>query len=271
MRRRRRTRKPSPAENRTDHPKRRGLSGLVTTERIESEMRNVGSFLRLLDHQLPPTEDERERRRRSSILNEVATHLLVGSLIVVKEFLPSHYRALTAAALRFGETKLAGGDGRFNIRRVRPDGGFFETIRLIALLYWHERLTARFRAIWRKEAPAKFWSPIFRNPTPQHVRYQRRLAVERMTVAEVRAAVADLTQGATAITLEQCEIDREEARRLVRHAKGPADVSLAVLARVTNCEKRTVKARVIEGRRRLAEGVKLAAILEQRGYVSPAT
>jgi len=267
MRRRRRTRKPSPAENRTDHPKRRSLSHLVTTERIEAEMRNVGSFLKLLDDQIPPTQDEQESRRRSSIRSEVATHLLIGFLIVVKEYLPAHYRALTKAALVFGEARLAGRNKPFIVRHVSGPGGFATTLVAISLATMHEELAARVGNSWKAAPPRdggrvpRLASSSGRYTEPREQGYQRRQARDRMRAGALQAAIRDL--------MPDLDLDDQAALRLVRSSTGAKDLSLGALARLTKQAKRTVKARAIEGRKLLVEAARLDAILEQRGYVRP--
>jgi hypothetical protein len=85
--------------------------------------------------------------------------------------------------------------------------------------------------------------------------------MDRSRAAALQAAIQDLTRG-------EAEIDDVVAARLVRTSKGPADLSHAVLAEVTKRPKRTVKADVIEGRKREAEARKVRAVLALRGYES---
>jgi hypothetical protein len=233
-------------------------------------MRNVGSLLRLIEEQLPPTDDEQERHRRSLIRSEAATHLLIGALIVVKEYMPAHYRALGAAAMRFGEAKLAGRQSRFHVRRVPAVGGFDRTLLLMGLAALHTELSARLRANWNQKVSLsdstksyQIVSPTGRYGERQYEGHRRRLAMDRHRAGVLRNAVANLTGG---------EFDDAQALRLVRkkNNRSPAQLSLAAMAFMTMQEKRTVKVQVTLGRKRFAESAKLAAILEQRGYVSAA-
>src|SRR5262249_39973735 len=128
----------SAAGNQGARAGRRRLSKLLTTERIKAELQHLNVWLTSLEHRLPPPKDEDERCRRSAILNEMLTYLLVGCLVTVKEFMPSYYRALAVAASRFRETKLASGQGAFRVRHVRARGGLFETVRLMMLVALHD-------------------------------------------------------------------------------------------------------------------------------------
>jgi hypothetical protein len=247
---------------------RRRLSKLLTTERIKAELQHLNVWLTSLDHRLPPPKDEDERCRRAVILNEMLMHLLVGCLVTVKEFMPSYYRALAVAASGFRETKLASGQGVFTVRHVRARGGLFETVRLMMLVALHDGIKARLQPVWRQEPRVddrvrspRFVSRTGRYGERQYRGNQRRLAMDRSRAAALQTAIQELTQG-------NVPIDTSTALRMVRHSKGPADVSLAFLGTLTKQPKRSVKALVIEGRKRMVEGAKIRAALSQRGYVT---
>ena len=241
---------------------------MVTTETVEAEQRNLREIIvRNLEHRLPPATDEQETHRRASIYSEVLTYVLVGSFVALKGFMPSQVRALVSAAMRFGEASLAGGIPRFVVRRVPTDSGFFETLRLLMLVGLHEEITARLRANWKHEPRSAVRSPRFVSRTgrygeSQYRGAQRRRAIDRSRAAVLQAAIHELTRG-------EAEIDDVTAARLVGASKGPADLSLAALAEVTEQPKRTVKADVSKGRKREADGGKFRAMLELRGWVVP--
>jgi hypothetical protein len=225
----------------------------VTAERVEAESQSVESFLRSLEHEFPPPKDEAEVRRRSSIFNEVAGNLLMGSLIAVREFMPAHARALTRAAQRFGEAKLAGGTPKFAVRGGYKDRSFVETLGGVSLVALHEKITEGLRAIWKlgptlnDVVPSwRFVSPTGRYGERQHRGYQRRQAILRTRADTLQAVIRKLTR-------DKVLINDPTARRLVQSCKGPADLSLAAIAELTGKSKRTVKAHLIERRRGLGE------------------
>jgi len=271
---------------------RRRLSSLLTTERIEEEWQILGACLKHLEDFLPPAVTERERARRSAIINEVAKHLFVGALMVLREYLPAQNRALMAAAGRFGIEKLRQGESCFRVRRVATVDKFAD----VFLAGLHEQLSSRLRGVWSKEPTVdiersvRFVSKTGRYGEGQYRGWLRRRAIEQMLAAEFQAVLqqwrAEFAENWRAAFEDPEWIAREleapslprrwiepfgssVARRLVRTSKGPVDLSYAVLAYLNGAAKRTVKAQIGAVRKDFAMNAKIDLALRARGYTAP--
>ena len=265
---------------------RRRLSSLVTTERVEEEWRALSGSLKHLEDCLPPTDTEAERARRAAIINEVAKHVLVGALVMLRECLPSHHRALMAAAGRFGIEKLLRGESRFRVRRLSAVDKFTA----VFLAGLHEQLSSRLRAVWSREPniDADPRSPRFVSRTGRYGARQfrgsrRKHAIEQIRVAEVQAVVEgwqaeiedptwvlhEVVAGALLLLRLIAPLEASMVRRLVRTSKGPVDLSYAVLAYLNGVAKRTVKAQIVTVRKDFATNAKIDVALRARGYTAP--
>jgi|SRR5579862_5989066 len=252
--------------------KRRQFSSVVTEEAISNEIRRFRSFLRDCEHQsVPPTTDTLELKCRQAACNDVATRILFGALVALKEYEPGHYVALLSGGAQLAKSRLKGEQAVLAIRRPQRGQAFVERLHGPAFVAAHDLLKRRLQKIWSQPATAiaggggsRFAGRTGRYGRPQHVGCRRYHARQRERSAAVRREAQDLLRWQDD-GVERM-LDERTALRIVRSCKTPAPVSVAVLAHLFGLSPRSMKAILNHGAKDIRAGEIVHDLLDRWGY-----